>query len=44
MVTPTTELGFYLFKANDRNSKNTRERCEMYLKIIIRTPERRQWH
>ena len=39
-VTPTTQLGFNLFKVNDfRNNKNTRVRCEMCLKIIFRTPE-----
>ena len=41
-VTPTTQLGFYLLKVNNRNTKNTRARCEMCLKIIVRTPERRQ--
>ena len=34
-----TQLGFYL---NDRNTKNTRARCEMCLKIIVRIPERHQ--
>ena len=41
-VTPTTQLGFYLFKVNDRNTENTTARCEMCLKIIVRTLERRQ--
>ena len=41
-VTPTTQLGYYLFKVNDRNTENTRVICEMCLKIIIRTPEQRQ--
>ena len=30
----------YLFKGNDRN---TRKRCEIYSKLTIKTPERRQW-
>ena len=30
----------YLFKINN---KNTRKRCEIYLKLKIKTPERRQW-
>ena len=38
-VIPTTPLGLYLFKVNDRNIKNTRARCEMCLKIIVRTPD-----
>ena len=41
-LTPTTQLGFYLFKVNDRDIKNTRARCEICLKITVRTPERRQ--
>ena len=43
-VASTTQLGFYLFKVNNRNTKNARARCEMCLKIIVRTPEQRQWH
>ena len=35
--------GFYLFKVNNRNTKNTRARYEMCLKLTVRTPERRQW-
>ena len=31
--------GIYLFKVNDRN----RTRCEICLKLIIKTPEQRQW-
>ena len=42
MVTPTTQLGFYLFKVNNRNTKNIIARCEVCLKIIVRTPERCQ--
>ena len=30
----------YLLKVNNRN---TRKRCEICLKLTIRTPERRQW-
>ena len=41
-MTPTTQLGFYLFKVNDKNTKNTRARCEMRFKILVRTPERRR--
>ena len=33
-MTPTTLLGFYLFKGSDRNNKNTTARCEMCLKVI----------
>ena len=32
--------GIYLLKVNNRN---TRKRCEMCLKLIIKTPEQRQW-
>ena len=32
--------GIYLFKVNNRN---TRTRCEIYSKLTINTPERRQW-
>ena len=31
-------------KMNYRSTKNTRARCEMCLKVTVRTPERRQWH
>ena len=30
----------YLFKVNNRN---TRKRCEIYSKLVIKTPEWRQW-
>ena len=30
----------YMFKVNNRK---TRERCEIYSKLTIKTPERRQW-
>ena len=43
-VSPTTLFGFYMFKVNDRNTENTRARCITCLKIIVRTPKRRQWH
>ena len=31
---------FYLLKVNNRN---TRTRCEIYLKLAIKTPEQRHW-
>ena len=34
----TTPANIYLFKVNNRN---TRERCEICLKLTIKTPERR---
>ena len=40
----TTQLGFCLFQVNNRNTKNTRARCEMCVKLTIMTPEWRQWH
>ena len=33
-------VGIYLFKVNNRN---TRTKCEIYSKLTIKTPERRQW-
>ena len=42
MSTLTTLPGFYLFKVKNRNTKNTRARCETYLKLKVRTPVRRQ--
>ena len=36
-----TPLNIYLLKVNDRN---TRTRCEICLKLTIKTPERRQLH
>ena len=41
-VTLTTPPGFSLFKSNNRNAKNTRARCEMCLKLTVRTRDRRQ--
>ena len=41
-MTPSTQPAFHLFKVNARNTKNTKARCEMCLKIIVRTPERSQ--
>ena len=41
-VTPTTQLGFYLFKVNDRNTKNTRTSREICLKLTVRKSERCQ--
>ena len=35
----TTQLGFCLFQVNNRNTKNTRARCEMCVKLTIMTPE-----
>ena len=32
--------GIYLLKVNN---KNTRTRCDIYSKLTIKTPERRQW-
>ena len=43
-VVLTTQPRFYLFKVNNRNTKNTRATCEICLKLAVRTPERRQWH
>ena len=40
----TRQSGFYLFKVNNRNIKNTRARCEMCLKLTVSTPEQRQRH
>ena len=42
MVVPTTQLGFCLFKVNDRNTKITRAKCDICLNTIVRTPEQRQ--
>ena len=36
--------GFHLFKINGRNSKSTRVRCAMCLKLTVRTPKWRQGH
>ena len=41
-LTLTTQPGFYLLKENNRNTKNPRVRREMYLKLTVRTSERRQ--
>ena len=41
-MTFTTHSGFYQLKVNDRNTKNVKARCEMCLKLKVRTPERRQ--
>ena len=40
----TTQPGFYLFQVNNRNTKTTRARCEIGVKLTIMTPKRRQWH
>ena len=44
MLALTTQPGFYLFKVNNRDIKNTRVRCEICLKLTVRSPEQRQWH
>ena len=38
-VALTTQPRFYLFKVNDRNTKNTRARCGMCLKLTVKTPD-----
>ena len=35
----TTWTGFCLFQADNRNTKNTRARCEICVKLTIMTPE-----
>ena len=40
-MTLTAKPGFYLFKVNNRNTKNNRTKCEMRLNLTVRTPERR---
>ena len=35
-----SQLTFNLFKVNNKNS---RKKCEIWLKLTIKTPERRQW-
>ena len=41
-VTLTTQLGFYQFKVNNRNTNNTRARYEMCLKLTVMTAEQGQ--
>ena len=41
-VTLTTLPGFYLFKVNNKNTKNIGAGCEMCLKLTIKKPEQRQ--
>ena len=43
-MTLTTQLRFYLFKVNDRYTKNTRAIYKMCLNVIDRTPEGRELH
>ena len=43
-VALTIQPGFYLFKVNNRSTKNTRAKCEMCLKLIVETPERQWYH
>ena len=38
--TKSTTAGIYLLKVSNRN---TRTRCEIFLKVTIKTPERRHW-
>ena len=33
----TTQPEFYMFKVNNRNTKNTRARCQICLKLTLRT-------
>ena len=40
----TTQPGFCLFQVSNRNTKNTKARCEIYVKLTIMKPERRQGH
>ena len=40
LPTSISPAGIYLIKVNNRN---TRARCEVCSKLIIKTPERRQW-
>ena len=39
-IIPNDPGGIYRLKVNNRN---TRTRCEICLKLTIKTPERRQW-
>ena len=39
-VTPPIPAGNYMFKVNNRN---TRTRCEICSKLVIKTPERSFW-
>ena len=41
-VALTTQPGFSLFQVNNRNTKNTRARYEMCVKLTVMTPEQRQ--
>ena len=41
-VTVTTRPGFYMFKVNNGNTKNTKARCERCLKLTVMAPKRRQ--
>ena len=43
-VALTTYPGFYLINVTNRNTKNTKARCQMSLKLTVRTPEWHQWH
>ena len=42
MVVLTSQPRFYLFKFNNRNTKNTTVRSEMCLKLTVKTPEQRK--
>ena len=35
------QANIYLFQGNNRN---TRESCEIFLKLTMKAPEQRQWH
>ena len=39
IVALTAYPGFYLIKVTNRNTKNTKARCQMTLKLTVRTPE-----
>ena len=40
LTTLITQPGFYLLQVNNRNTKSTKARCEMCLKLTVRAPER----
>ena len=42
-VTLATQPGVYLFNVNNRSTKSTRARCEICLKLTLRTLERCKW-
>ena len=36
----TIQPGFYLFQVRYRNTKSTRARCKIYMKLTVMTPKR----